>query len=144
MIYLLFLIKRAWLIALVVGVMLLLGGCKAKSAELQTLENAAAIIQPRTGQEADRLLHDKRSGILAKPSYAEIYLEYEPVKDHTKREVFEEIRVSLLQNQWMGGNETIIPDYFTATTKQENSTLIVTVLIVSDKNLVVVKFINQE
>jgi hypothetical protein len=77
--------------------MLFLSGCKP--AELKTLESSSSIIQLQTGLEVRRSLQDKDT-VLGKPIYAEMYIEYEPIDNYTKKEVYDEIIAILKKNNW--------------------------------------------
>jgi hypothetical protein len=85
-------------IALAFGVLLLLSGCN--SAKLQALENSVSIIKLTTGREISRSLTDDGTGFLGKPTYAKVLIVYEPIDNHTKLEVLEEIGAVLKINNW--------------------------------------------
>jgi len=85
-------------IALAFCVLLFLSGCN--SAKLQALENSVSIIELTTGREVRRSLTDDGTGLLRKPTYAKVLIVYEPINNHTKQEVFEEIGVVLTKNNW--------------------------------------------
>lgn len=134
-----FMYKYKFHIALALGVLLLLTGCK--SAQLKVLESSALKIQPSTGSEVSRSIQDK-SVVLGKPVYAEVSIEYKPNTNHTTREVYEEIIKNLEKNNWTKDEVNVIPDYYSATSAQEYSTLKVRMMIDSQKNLVRILFVN--
>jgi hypothetical protein len=87
---------------LVFGILLFLSGCSLiKSAELRALEDAASVLQLTTGQEVSRSVQDKGTA-LGKPVYAKIYIEYEPINNYTKEDVYHEIIAILERNGWEG------------------------------------------
>jgi hypothetical protein len=88
------------------GILLFLSGCK--SAKLQALENSVSTVELTTGREVRRSLTDDGTGLLGKPTYAEVLIVYEPIGNHTKQEVFEEIGIVLKQSNWEDyGNASI-------------------------------------
>jgi len=94
-----------------------LSGCK--SAELQAIEDSASVLQITTGREVRRSTQDKGTA-LGKPVYPEILIVYEPINNHTRKGVYEEIVAILKKNNWMG-SEPITGtgyDYFKATLQQ--------------------------
>ena len=94
----------------VIFLMLFLSGCK--SAELQAIENSASVLQITTGREVNKWTHDK--GVtLGKPVDAKILIVYEPINNHTRKEVYEEIVAILEKNNWVGKEP--FADYFVAT-----------------------------
>jgi hypothetical protein len=131
-------------IVLIFGVLLFLGGCRlVKSAELRALEDVASVLQLTTGREVKRWTQDKGTA-LGKPVYAEIYIEYEPIYNYSKKEVYDEIIAILERNNWERDEWNIDPDYFNASLKKNNITLIAGVLIRSEKNLVTVRMTNRD
>jgi len=86
-------------VALAFGVLLFLSGCK--SATLQALENSISTIELTTGREVRRSLTDEHRGFITGGIYApEVLIVYEPIDNHTKQEVFEEIGAVLKKNNW--------------------------------------------
>jgi hypothetical protein len=116
---------------------LLLSGCK--SAELQALEKAASSIPPlTTGREVRRSLQDKGTA-LGKPVYAEILIVYEPVNNHTRKDVYEEAVAILKKNNWVGSEESIAGyDYFKATLQQGGFKMSTVVAIDEKRNIVTI------
>ncbi len=135
--------KKFAIFALALGVLLCLSGCK--SAELQAVEKSASILQITTGQEVSRALQDKGVA-LGKPVYAEIIIVYEPINNHTKEDVFEELVAILRKNGWKEeGEGNTVPVYFIASWRQNDfqSPLLATVVIRADKNLVNLQIANH-
>jgi hypothetical protein len=132
--------KYKFHIALAFCFLFLLSGCK--SAELRSLEDSASLIQLTTGREVNRSLQDKGE-VFGKPVYAEVDIDYEPIDNHTKREVYEEIVEILNKNQWERDEVNIVPDFFSASLKQDDFKLLISVLIRSSENLVRVEIVNR-
>ncbi len=107
--------NKLYIVALVISVLLFLSGCK--SAELKTMENSASVIQLTTGREVRRSLIDKQRGFTG-PIYPEITIVYEPINNHTKKEVYDEIVAILKKNSWVGSEPLINNDFFKATLQQ--------------------------
>lgn len=127
-------------IALSIGILLLLSGCK--SAELEYLETSASILQLTTGHEVSRSSQDKNV-VLGKQQYAKLNIEYEPINNYTAREVFDEIVIILENNNWKQDEVNVVPDFYSASLSQDNSNLLVSVAIHPDKDLVMVEFVNR-
>jgi hypothetical protein len=125
--------RRLFILPLTICLLFLLSGCK--SAELQTLEKSVSILQITTGQEVRRRIQDKGTA-LGKPVYAEIAIVYEPINNHTTKEVYDEIVAILKKNLWEGSEPNTGRDYFKATLQQDQFKIFTEVLIDSDKNLV--------
>jgi hypothetical protein len=90
-----------------------LSGCK--STELQAIEDSASVLQITKGREAERYITDK--GVtLGKPVDAKILIVYEPINNHARKEVYEEIVAILKKNNWQGKEP--FADYFVATLQQ--------------------------
>ena len=86
---------------LVLGILFVLSGCK--SAQLKQLETAASNIQPTVGQEVYRDSDDLSPAVTGfGPTPAEIYIEYEPINNHTKEDLYDEIVTILEENGWEG------------------------------------------
>ncbi len=127
--------------ALALGLLLFLSGCT--SPELKYLEDAASLIQLQTGREVDRLVQDKGRGFTG-PIYAEIRIDYEPINNYTKKEVYDEIVAILEKNNWERNEWNIgRSDYFSASLRQGRFKLLASVLIEPDKNLVRIKIVNR-
>lgn len=114
-----------------------------RSRGLNVLEKSTSVIQIRTGKEVRRYLNDQSTSLLGKPIYAEVNLDYEPINGYTKRDVFNEIVLTLQKNNWQRGDQNLVPDFFKGTLKQGSSTLTVSMSIVSDKNQVTVQFLSK-
>ena len=81
------------------GILLFLSGCK--SAKLQALENSVSSIELTTGREVRRSLTDEHRGFITGGIYdPKVLIVYEPINNHTKQEVFEEIGAVLIKNNW--------------------------------------------
>jgi len=128
--------NKLYILALAFGVLLFLSGCK--SAELKAMENSTSIIQLTTGREVSISLRDKHRGIVG-PVYAQIILVYEPINNHTNKDVYDEIVAILKKNNWEG-SEPIMGDdeYFKATLQQGGFEIIADVVIDSKKNHVTI------
>ncbi len=86
-------------IALAFGVLFFLSGCN--SAKLQALENSVSTVELTTGREVRRSLTDEHRGFITGGIYdPEVLIVYEPIDNHTKQEVFEEIGAVLKKNNW--------------------------------------------
>jgi hypothetical protein len=123
-------------IAVVIGVLIYLK-VTAKSAELTAMiENPVTTTPLVTAREVRRWEHDKGQS-LGKPLYAEVTVEYEPVNNYTKVDVFNEIIGVLNKNNWQK-KELIIaqPDYYKAILPQEDFIIEASVLIHDDRNSV--------
>ena len=88
-------------VVLVLGVFLFLSWRETKSAQLQELESLASIIQLNTGRELSRSYQDTEAGFTG-PIYAELRINYEPIDNYTKEEVYNEIVFILIENGWEG------------------------------------------
>lgn len=122
-------------IILALGILFFFSGCK--SAELKTLESTVSTLQPQMGREVSRSLEDKDT-VLGKPVYAKIRIQYEPINQYTKEDVFDEIVAILKKNSWEMNAENIVPDAFSASLQQGSLKILTTVLIDPDENLVTV------
>jgi hypothetical protein len=132
---------------LVFGIPLSLSGCRLiKSAELRALEDTASVLQLTTGQEVSRSLQDKGTA-LGKPIYAKIYIEYEPINNYTKEDVYHEIIAALERNGWKGKEASTLAREFSASysasLKEVNVALLVDVRIYLNRNLVSVRMTNR-
>ena len=79
----------------------MLSGCK--SAQLKELETLASSIQPTMGQEVGGTSRDRSPAVTGfGPTPAEIYIEYEPINNYTKENLYDEIVVILEENGWEG------------------------------------------
>jgi hypothetical protein len=137
-----------FIVLLVFGTPFFLSGCGIiKSAELGAIENAASVLQLTTGQEVSRSLQDKGTA-LGKPVYAEIYIEYEPINNYKKEDVYDEIITILERNGWEGKEATTLAREFSASysasLKELNVALFIDVRIYSEKNLVTVRMTNRD
>jgi len=120
----------------VIFLMLFLSGCK--SAELQAIENSASVLQITTGREVNKWTHDK--GVtLGKPVDAKILIVYEPINNHTRKEVYEEIVAILEKNNWMGSEPNTGRDYFVATLQQGSFEISTEVVIGEIKNIATIR-----
>ena len=122
----------------VIGLMLIislffLSGCK--SAELQAIEDSASVLQITTGQEVRRSTQDKGTA-LGKPVYPEIFIVYEPINNHARKEVYEEIVAILKKNNWQGKEP--FADYFVATLQQGGFEISAKVSIDEIKNIITI------
>lgn len=124
---------RLSVLALSIAFLFLLSGCK--SPELQTLEKSVSILQVTKGQEVRRNIRDKGTA-LGKPLYAEITIVYEPINNHTSKDVYDEIAAILKKNHWEGSEPNAGRNYFKATLQQDQFKIFSEILIDSEKNLV--------
>ncbi len=93
--------KKGYIIAcFVLSLSLFFSGCVTKSAQLQELERQASVIQPTTGREVRRSIHDTQKVRIGKPTYAEVRIQYEPIDPHTTEDVYQEIVDILKRNGW--------------------------------------------
>ena len=125
---------------LILIIPLFLSGCK--SAELQAIEDAATVLQITTGREVNRWIHDKGTA-LGKPIYPEIFIVYEPINNHTRKEVYEEIVAILKKNNW-AGSEPIKGtgyDYFVATLQQGSFEISAKVAVDEIKDIVTISMV---
>lgn len=127
-------------IALSLGILLLLSGCK--SAELRTLQDSAAILKLATGSEVSRTVQDKDT-VFGKPVYAEITISYQPLEGYTKNDVYEEVVAILEKNHWARDEGNQDTGYFAASLPQGNSEILVKVWVHSDEDLVGVNLVNR-
>lgn len=127
-------------IALAFGVLIFLGGCNTRSAELNAmLKSSVSTIQLMTGREVYRRQQDKGT-TLGKPIPAQVTVEYEPVNSHTKEDVFTEIAATLERDNWEREEQSIPqPNYFRATLPQDNFSLVADVSIDSQRNIVSIR-----
>ena len=110
-----------------------LSGCK--SAELQAIEDSASVLQITTGREVRRSTQDKGTA-LGKPVYPEIFIVYEPINNHARKEVYEEIVAILKKNNWQGKEP--FADYFVATLQQGGFEISAKVSIDEIKNIITI------
>ena len=135
--------NKRYIFALACGLLLFLSGCEIKSAQLKTLENSVSIIQPTTGREVDRYTRNAQAGFTG-PIYAQIRIEYEPINDYTKEDLYDEIVAILEKNSWERNEWNIgRSDFFRASLEQGGFALSAIVLIRSDKNLVTIRITNR-
>jgi hypothetical protein len=126
-----------FIVLLVFGILFFLSGCSLiKSSQLRAIEDAASVLQLTTGREVERWTQDKGTA-LGKPIYAQVLIVYEPINNHTKKEVFDEIVAILEKNNWESEPVTV-PDYFRATLQQGQFKISTRVSIGLDKNLVTI------
>jgi hypothetical protein len=125
-------------IALAFGALLFLSGCQ--SAELKALENSTSILQLTTGREVSRWQQDK--GVtLGKPDYPEVRIEYEPINNYAKEDVYNEIVGILEENNWERKELSIAQSgYFRASLPQDDFKIVVAVLIHLKSNIVIIQF----
>ena len=89
--------NKFYIFALALGILLFLSGCK--STQFEIMEREVAAIQLTTGHEVSRYAHDEEWGFTG-PNYAKISIRYEPINEHTKKEVYDEIVAILEANNW--------------------------------------------
>jgi hypothetical protein len=128
-------IRSVFVLMVVISLLLpLLSACK--SAALQTIEDAASVLQLTKGREVNRWTQDTGKA-LGKPVYPDILIVYEPVNNHTRKEVYEEIVTILKKNNWQGKEP--FADYFVATLRQGGFEISTEVSIDENKNIVTIK-----
>lgn len=109
-----------------------------KSDQLQELENLSSVVQLKTGHEINRWLKDKEYGFTG-PVYAEIRVEYEPINDYTKEDVYYEIVDILKNNGWQGDSckGCVLPSYMISLEQKSYPIPITgTVMVHSDENII--------
>lgn len=129
---------RFYIFAFALGILFMLSGCK--SAQLKELEALASSIQPPMGQEVSRISRDTSPAITGfGPTPAKIYIEYGPINNHTKEELYDEIVTILEEN----GGEGRVCDacssvsFFADLPRGDSPGSIKTIIIIHpDKNLV--------
>ena len=127
-------------IVLTFGILLFLSGCKkTESTELKAmLESSAATAQLTTGSEVYRQIQDREiKPLLGKPKQPEVRIEYEPINNYTKEDVYDEIVGILEKNNWEMKELSIAqPGYYNASLPQDGFTILAEVLIHSQSNIV--------
>ena|SRR6266542_1619331 len=113
---------------------LLLSGCK--STELRAMENSVSIIQLTKGREVLRSLREKDWGFTG-PIYPQVIIVYEPINNHTNKEVYDEIVAILKKNNWEGSEPNMGHDYFEAFLHQGDYKISAGVSIDSHKNQII-------
>ena len=95
--------SRAIVVAIIItGIIVIIGAYVFKtSAQLQELKSLSSVIQLTTGREVSRWSQDKAKGLTG-PIYAKIRIEFEPINNYTKEEVYAEIVDILKNNNWKG------------------------------------------
>ena len=134
--------KKFYLFALAFGILFLLSGCK--SAQLEALEKEVAVIQLTAGREVSRWIQDKHAGFTG-PVYAEMFIQYEPINDYTKKEVYDEIVTILETNGWEGEKcGACSSDSFSASLQQDDYPIPINarVRIISDENLISIRMVH--
>ncbi|MDP9312965.1 MAG: hypothetical protein M3R24_19115 [Chloroflexota bacterium] len=128
------------IIGLAFVIIILLSGCNTRSNELNAiLKSSVATTQLTTGREVSRSQQDK-STTLGKPVYAKLILEYEPVNNNTKEDVFNEIVAILEKDNWEREElSRPIPGFFKATLPQDNFSLVADVSIDAQRNTVIIR-----
>ncbi len=128
------------IIGLAFAGIILLSGCNSRSDELNAiLKSSVATTQLTTGREVSRRQQD-RGSTLGKPFYPELMLEYEPINNHTKQEVFAEIIANLERDNWKREESSVHqPDFFRATLPQGNFSLDAAAYIDPERNTVRVR-----
>ena len=117
-------------------------GCKAESTELSAISGTSvATAQLTKGRELSRQSQDRETHpLIGKPKQPEMRIEYEPINDYVKEDVFNEI-VDILKNDgWTSNTERV--GYFTASLPQGNFTIIAEVLVHSQDNIVSVTLVS--
>ncbi len=129
-----------FVIALAFGILIFLSGCNTRSDELNAiLKSSVATTQLTTGREVSRRQQD-RGSTLGKPVYPELMLEYEPINNHTKQEVFAEIIANLERDNWKREESSVPqPDFLRATLPQGNFSLVAAAYIDPERNTVRVR-----
>lgn len=124
-------------IALASVILIMLSGCNTRSTELNAmLENPVLATQLTTGREVSRTQRDKGE-TLGKPIPAQVILEYEPVNNNTKEDVFNEIATIFDRNNWEREKQSIVQTgYFRATLPRDSYSIVADVLIHSERNTV--------
>ena len=134
--------NRLFIFAFALILLFFISGCGIlKSAQLRELETLISVIQPASGREVSRFVRDTEAGFTG-PIYARIRIEFEPIDDYTKNDVYDEIVEILEKNNWEGETcDACTTDYFSASLHQENYPIPIraSVLVRADENLVSLK-----
>lgn len=133
--------NRSILYVLVLLFLFSVGGCKAESAELRAMSDASVATEHLiTGTEISRRAQDQETKpLLGKPKQPELRIEYEPINNYTKEDVFDEVVGILKKDGWVSNTER--SGYFTASLAQEYFTIMAEVLVHSKYNIVSVTFV---
>jgi len=135
-------IRIAHIFVLALIILLFLSGCK--SDQLKTLESSLSTIQLTTGREVSRYARDRSEGFTG-PIYANIRLEFEPINQYSKKDVYDEIVAYLEENNWEEDEcNGCSSGYFSASLPQDPYPipLSVEVLLHADENLVSISITN--
>ena len=110
------------------GALVILSGCEIKSKELKAmLENPVANMQLITAQEVERSYKDK-DVTFGKPIYARVKIEYEPIGNHTKEDVYNEIVKKIESSGWSRDAYNVgHSGYYSASLPHESFSLVVEV-----------------
>jgi hypothetical protein len=131
-------------IALAFVVLIFFSGCNTRSDELNAmLESSVATTQLTTGNEVSRRYQDRETKpLLGKPKQPEFRIEYEPINNYTKEDVYNELVRILEKNNWEREELSITQSgYYRATLPQDYFTIVAEVLIHSKSNIVSIQLV---
>ena len=126
------------------GALILISGCKTHSKELKAmLESPVANMQLTTAKEIKRSYNDK-SVSLGKPIYAAVRIEYEPIGNHTKEDVYSEIVENIERSGWRRDAYNVAQrDYYSASKPYESFSLLVEVFNHPEKSTVNIVMVHK-
>ncbi|MBP9836401.1 MAG: hypothetical protein KBC78_01050 [Candidatus Pacebacteria bacterium] len=131
------------LTCLILGFSLFVAGCNIKSKELKTiLASSAVSMELSTAHEIKQIIQDKEVS-LGKPIYAEVRIQYEPIGQHTKEDVFREIVAILEKDQWQRSEMGIDDRYYVATLNKDSFPLLTEVFNNKENTFVSLHIINR-
>jgi hypothetical protein len=114
-----------------------------KTSELVAMEKAASTIQLTTGREVKRRQNDFHNS-LGMPVYAEITVDYTPTTNYSKQDLLAEISQDLQKNNFKEDRlEMKEPGYYHAVLPQERFEVVVSVIDITEGNVVKVNFTTQ-
>ena len=119
---------------------LLLSGCKTKSEELVAmLESSISTAELTTGLEINRSKVD-RGTKFGKPVHPEVRIQYKPIDNYTKEDVYEEIIEILEEGHWVREELSInLSGFYRASLQQDGFIIRATIKIQSERNSVSVR-----
>jgi hypothetical protein len=126
-------------IVLAFVILISLSGCKKESTELKAmLKSADATTQITTGSEISRYVQERETNpLVGKPKQPEVRIDYEPLHNYTKEDIYNEIVAILEENGWER-DELSIPQsgYYRANLLQDGFIIVAEVQIHSKLNIV--------
>ena len=95
-----------------------------------------------TAHEIKQIIQDNEVS-LGKPIYAEVRIQYEPIGQHTKEDVFREIVAILEKDQWQRSEMGIDDRYYVATLNKDSFPLLTEVFNNKENTFVSLHIINR-